>query len=373
MKTLPAKSFFFEKDKNLILQKFKSILDGKSFLSQYKYSEKFEKDFCSYTNAKYSLSCNSGTSALELIFKCINVKNKEVIIPSNTFLATALGIINEGGFIKFADCNSDMCLSYESVVKNYSSKTKAVVIVHIGGIISKDIFKIRKFCKLKKIYLIEDAAQAHGSKIKKQFAGTFGDFGAFSFYSTKIITTGEGGMVTFTNKKYLKKIKSLREFGKVKKGFYINYHKHIGYNWRFQEVNAILGIYQLKRTKEFIKKRESLSKIYLKYFSNHPGIEIVNPNNTYGLKQNFYKFIISLKKYNRVNLQKKLKKLKHSLSGYVYEYPLHKQPIFKEYNYLNLPNTQKLCANHICLPMYYELSEKKAIDLSKKILLILSD
>ena len=367
MKTLPAKSYFFKNDINNILKKFKFILNGKSFLSQFKYSEIFEKNFSNYTNSKYALSCNSGTSALELIYKCLNLKNKEVIIPSNTFLATALGIINEGGIIKFGDCNSDMCLSYESVLNNYNKNTKAVVLVHIGGIISKDIFKIKKFCSEKKIFLIEDAAQAHGSKINNIYAGTFGDFGAFSFYSTKIITTGEGGMITFKNKKYFNKIKSLREFGKIKKGFYINYHKHVGYNWRFQEVNALLGIYQLKRTNTFIKKRNKLAKIYYNFFSKYNFVEIVNPIHNYGLQQNYYKFILRLKKFSRVNLQSKLKKHGHSLSGYVYEFPLQKQPIFKKHNKLKLTKTELYCDTHICLPMYYELTEKKAIDLCKKI------
>ncbi len=366
MKILPNKAYFSKDSISYIQKNFKKILEGKSFLSQYKYSEEFEYKFSKYVKSPYALSCNSGTSALEIIFRSIDVNRYEVIIPSNTFLATALGVINAGGKIKFADCNNDMCISLESIKKNITKKTKAVVVVHIGGIITEDIISIKKLCKKNNIYLIEDAAQAHGSKFNNIYAGNFGDFAAFSFYSTKTITTGEGGMITFKNKNYLSKMKSIREFGKVKKGIYINNHKYFGYNWRFQEINALMGITQLRQIESFIKKRTYIANIYYENLKNKKYLDIINPfkNNS---RQNFYKFIVIPKNISREKLHSKLLKFKINLSGYVYEIPLHKQPIFKKFNKNSLKNTEYLCANHICLPIYYEMTKKQALFLIKKI------
>ena len=372
MKILPNKAFFSKNDIHFIEKNFNRILKGKSFLSQYKFSEIFEKKFAKYLKTNFSLSCNSGTSALEIIFRSIEIKDKEVIIPSNTFLATALGVLNAGGKIKFADCNDDMCISYSSIMENITSKTAAIVMVHIGGIITKDYLSIKELCKKRKIILIEDAAQSHGSKYGNQFAGNLGNFAAFSFYSTKIMTTGEGGMITLKSNKYLKKMESIREFGKVKKGFYVNYHKYIGYNWRFQEVNALMGISQLKNLNKFINKRTKLANIYINELKNEKNIKIINPFSNPAIKQNYYKFIILLKKHNRIYIQKELLKKNIRLSGYVYEIPLHKQPIFKKMKFKKLKKTETLCAKHICLPLYHDMTERHAKYLTRNLKALIS-
>ena len=111
-----TKPTFSSEDIDVITEKFKDILQGNSFLSQYKYSEEFELSYAEYIGTKFALSCNSGTSALELIFRGLNIKGKEVILPSNTFIATANAIINAGGQPIFADCNDDMCLDFDSVI-----------------------------------------------------------------------------------------------------------------------------------------------------------------------------------------------------------------------------------------------------------------
>ena len=154
MRSIPAtKPTFNENDIRYITSKFKDILRGKSFLSQYKFSEEFENNFASYIGTKYAVSCNSGTSALELIFRGLKIKGKEVILPSNTFIATANAIINAGGIPVFADCDDTMCLSYDDAISKINSKTIAVCHVHIGGIVSKSSIKLAKYCKEKGVTL----------------------------------------------------------------------------------------------------------------------------------------------------------------------------------------------------------------------------
>lgn len=367
---VPAtKPFFSGENINFIAKNFKSILMGKSFLSMGKYSLTFEKNYAKFIGTKYAVACNSGTSALEIICRSLNISKKEIIVPSNTFIASVNAILNSGCKPIFADCGDDMCLSYESIEKNITKNTKAVMLVHIGGIITKDIFKIKELCKKRKLFLIEDLAQAHGSSLNGVKAGAFGIASGFSFFSTKVLTTGEGGMITTNNLSLVKKMKSIREFGKVKKGIFTNYHTQIGYNWRLQEINALMGIVQLKSIKKFVKGRQKIAKFYDKHFSNLSGIRIVSHKNKN--EYNYFKYIIFLKKYSRLKFHNYLKNNGVQPSGYVYELPLHKQPVFKQYNRLKLTKTELYCSKHVCLPIFYGMKIKQAkyvVSLVRKII-----
>ena len=147
MKNIPAsKPSFSEDDISFINKHFKEILNGESYLSQFKYSSQFEQEFASYVGTSFAVSCNSGTSALELIFRGLNVVGKEVILPSNTFIATANAIMNAGGVPVFADCDDSMCLDYHDVIQKINKNTAGICHVHIGGIVSDSALKISKYC-----------------------------------------------------------------------------------------------------------------------------------------------------------------------------------------------------------------------------------
>ena len=355
MKVPATKPYFFEEDIEYITDELKDILRGNSFLSMSKHCEEFESKFASYTGTKFAVSCNSGTSALELICRAIGVAGKEVILPSNTFIATANAILNAGGQPVFADCRDNMCLDVKDVIKKITNKTAAIMQVHIGGIVSRDIFELQKICKESGIYLIEDAAQAHGSSLDGIKAGTFGIAAGFSFFSTKVMTTGEGGMVTTNEASFVEKMKSMREFGKVKTGIYINYHTSIGYNWRMPEIAALLGIRQLESLDKFIQRRNEIAKIYNEELKDVKDIRIVHPENN--SVNNYFKYIIILPNHDRAKIHKLLEQNDVHPSGYVYELPLHKQPVFPWANNLHLPNTEFLCEHHLCLPIFYDMSD----------------
>jgi len=357
--TMPT---FSEKDILFINKNFKEILSGKSFLSQYKFSEQFEKEFASYIGTDFAVTCNSGTSALELIFRALNVNNKEVILPSNTFIATANAILNAGGVPVFADCDENMCLDYLDAIKKISKKTVAICHVHIGGILTDSAIRLAKYCKENDLYFVEDAAQAHGSMNKNIKAGTLGIAAGFSFFSTKVMTTGEGGMVTTNDSILVEKMKSMREFGKVKKGIFTNYHTQIGYNWRMPEVSALMGLRQLQSIEKFIEKREKIGSFYDEAFAEIKTIDIVKPSTK--SRFNYFKYSIILPEHiDREMVHKSMAKHGIELSGYVYELPLHKQPIFSDYNSVTLKKTEQVCRQHICLPIYplLELSDAKYI------------
>lgn len=356
---VPAtKPYFSEEDIEFITERFKEILRGNSFLTMHKYGAEFEEKFARFVGTKYAVGCNSGTSALELICRALEISGKEVILPSNTFVASANAIINAGGTPVFADCGDDMCLDADDAIKRITPETVAIMQVHIGGIVSKSILKLQKVCKEKGIHLLEDAAQAHGSELNGVKAGAFGTAAGFSFFSTKVMTTGEGGMVTTNDAKLAEKMKSLREFGKVKTGIYINYYTAMGYNWRLPEVASLMGIRQLASLPEFVKRRQQIAAIYDEELAGNPDIKIVEPFDKKG--HNYFKYMLILPNHDRAAVHNALEAAGVQPSGYVYELPLHKQPVFPNDNKLSLPKTEYACEHHLCLPIFYSMTDEQA-------------
>ena len=181
------------------------------FIRQGKWGDQFEKDFASLQGCKHASATTSGSSSIEIALKALNVKGKDVIVPTNTFFATAVAVKNAGANVVLVDFNREDFSMCPSLLKDkIKANTAAVVTVHIGGIISNKIYEILKICKDANIPLIEDAAHAHGSKLKGTHAGSFGVFGCFSFFPTKSMTTGEGGMITTNNQDLYDKVQSLK-------------------------------------------------------------------------------------------------------------------------------------------------------------------
>lgn len=361
---IPAtKPYFSEEDVEYILRHFGDILRGKALLSMAKYGEEFEQQFAAYVGTRFAVACNSGTSALEMIFEAINVRGKEVILPSNTFLATAIAIRNAGGIPVFADCGDNMCLDSADVAKRLTPRTAAIAHVHIGGIVSRSVPELRRLCDEKGIHLVEDAAQAHGSSLGGVQAGAFGVATGFSFFSTKVMTTAEGGMVTTNDAVLADKMKSLREFGKVKTGNYTNYHTAFGYNWRMPEVAALMGLRQLKAIDTFIQRRQKIARIYDAELEGFDDIRIVCPEP--GARNNYFKYIVVLLDHDRNVIHRKLESAGISPSGYVYEIPLHKQPVFPDHNGQTLPKTEYLCSHHLCLPVFYSMTDDQAVHVAR--------
>jgi len=367
MKIPATKPYFGQEDVAYILEKFKNILEGKSFLTQYKYCEEFERRFAGYTGSKFAVTTNSGTAALEIIFRALGCKGFDVIVPTNTFAATAFAVINAGGRPIFADCTDDLTVDPEDVKKKISDKTKAIVTVHIGGIVSPRTKELVELSEENDIYLVEDAAHAHGSMLDNKKAGTFGIAGAFSFFSTKVMTTGEGGMIVTDDEELYRKSMILRDQAKTKKGNYQNYHEELGYNWRMTEVQALMGLTQLNNLEGFIKRRNEIARIYDEELGDCPNLSILEtPTN---VRRNYYKYIAFLENYNRDKLYEELKTKGVSMGGYVYEIPLHLQPAFKEFSEGrgSLSVSEDLCSRHICPPIYYTMTDEEAIYVAESI------
>jgi dTDP-4-amino-4,6-dideoxygalactose transaminase len=318
--------------------------------------EAFETAFARVVGARFAVAVQSGTSALEIVLRALGVDRCEVIVPTNTFFATPAAVIHAGGRPRFADVESaTMGLSVDTVAAAVSSETAAVVLVHIGGMISPDTPKIAAFCRDHHLILVEDAAHAHASSLDGRMAGTFGTAAAFSFYPTKVITAGEGGMIVTDDQEIYRLALQYRDQGK--EGFLTNFHVRLGYNWRLSELHAAVGLSQLGRLEEFVAERRRVADTYTRRLTGVCGIAPLVPPN--GSRSNFYKYPALLDRgVDRSALKRALKEqFQVSLSGEVYETPCHRQPVFSDWAAGEFPVADDVCSRHICLPIYPGMTE----------------
>ena len=337
---------------------------GSGYLTMSKNVFLFEKLFAKYIGTKYAVAVNSGTSALEIPLRALNVEGKSIIIPTNTFMATPNAAIHAGAKVIFADVSQKtLSIQAEEIEKKIRKDTVGIILVHIGGIISHEWKKIKKICSDKKIFILEDAAHAHGSKIYNKNAGNLGMAAAFSFYPTKILTTGEGGMITTNSKDLYKKFLILRDHGK--KDPLLNVHTELGSNWRLSEMQGLLGVKQIKKANIIVKERIKIATKYDKFLKNIPNIKLLKIPKY--IKSSYYKYIIFVNKKIRDKVKKIMyKKFGISLPGEVYNYLCHSQPVFNKYKNKiikkgnnNFKNAKKISSEQLCLPLYVGLKDSE--------------
>lgn len=245
------------KEKNEVLKVLNS-----GIYSQGKKCKKFEEDFKKYTKAKFATSVNSCTSGMHLFYYSLGIgKGDEVIVPAQTHTATAHAVELTGAKPVFIDCNlEDGNIDIRKIEKKINKKTKAICVVHFLGF-PVELDKLKNITRKHKIYLLEDCALSLGAKYKNIHTGLWGDAGVFSFYPTKQITSGEGGMIITNNKKIYEKVKIQKSLG-VKQSFLerkipgIYDTIDVGFNYRMSEIHAAIGIEQLKKFPLFLKIRK---------------------------------------------------------------------------------------------------------------------
>ena len=322
-----------------------------------KHCEEFEDEFAKLTNTKFAVSVSSGIAALEVALRSNDITDGEVVLPTNTFGATALSVVNSAATPVYCDIANDMNLDFSDMKKRITNKTKAILPVHIGGIISKNILEIRDYCKNNNLLLIEDAAHAHGSVFDKFPAGSIGDAGCFSFFPTKIMTTGEGGMMVTSNKESYELAKDIRNYNKIN-GSEIT---HLGYNWRMSEFQAVIGLAQMQVLEENLQKRQNAAKTYDDLLNSNKIFRVLEFNEK--CIPSYYKYIVLVPRGKDPKQFQKILKEKYFvvLGGYVYDIPLHRQKYFGKYaiDKNSFPTSDDLCPRHICLPMYPQITQNE--------------
>lgn len=331
--------------------------------------KKFEAKFSEFIKTKYSVGVSSATHALHLITKCLDLKpDDEVIVPTFTFVATANAVIYCGAKLVLADIDSDTFnISIKDIQKKITKKTRAIIAVHYGGQ-SCDMDKLQSLGKQKNLSLIEDCAHALGSTFRNQLCGSFGIGGCFSFYPTKIITTGEGGMITTNNKTIANRLRSLRSqamnvqaIDREKKSQWKYDIGELGYNYRLDEIRSSLGLSQLKRINQINKKRQKIAKIYDKKLQNITGITI--PYIKEDRNHIYHLYTIKIEKeflLSRDELFTKLSEM--GIGSSVQYYPLHLMSYMK--NYTKFKKSDFVTANILkdkvlSLPIYPTMNSKQ--------------
>jgi len=320
------------------------------------YTKRFEAAFAAAHDSPHAVAVSSGTAALDIALRVAEVRGRDVVVPANTFYATAAAVLQAGGRPVFADVEEGtLALSRATVAAALTPGTAAVVHVHIGGMIAPDIAGVRALCEERGIALIEDAAHAHGSTLDGAFAGSFGVSGAFSFYPTKVVTCGEGGMVVTGSGHVADEARIYRDQGKG--AFTANHHVRLGSAWRMSELHAVTGLVHLRRMEDFIARRREVAAAYDKALAGLDGLTPLAE--APGSRGNVYKYIVLLPPgTDRAWFKQEVAgRYQVRLSGEVYDLPLHQQPVLAEYAGPPLPVAEDIAARHICLPVHSDMSD----------------
>jgi dTDP-4-amino-4,6-dideoxygalactose transaminase len=359
--------------KNILQKIEQSLKEGT--LTDGRNVKNFEASFAKYIQTKHAIAVNSGTSALEIALRHYELDGKEVIVPTNTFVATPNSVIFANGRPVFADMREDsLCIDPEDIKEKITSRTAGVIVVHIAGLVCPQIEEIKELCEDHKLFLLEDSAHAHGATINGDKAGKLGDAGCFSFYPTKVMTTGEGGMITTDDPKLAQTAYCIRSHGQDSRRLMVK----LGHNWRMNEIAAILGNYQLENLEKFLHIRNEIAEKYNKKLSQIEGVSLFTPPKN--IKHSYYKYPIKIN--NNIEEEKVTKILlqKYNIeTGNVYYPPCHLHPYYKENfgtNEGDFPIAEKILKKVICLPIHINIKDsdieyvsrslEDAINLSRK-------
>ncbi|MFH1336139.1 MAG: DegT/DnrJ/EryC1/StrS family aminotransferase [Candidatus Zixiibacteriota bacterium] len=342
--------------------------------------EKLERDFSDFIGAKHAVAVSSGTAALHLAMRALEMgPQDQVIVPSLSFVASSNAILYVGAKPVFVDITGwdDFNLSCDDLEKRITSKTKALVVVHYGGNVA-DMDQIIRIARKHRLYIVEDTAHAIGAKLKSGMAGALGDIGCFSFFSNKNLTTGEGGMIVTNQDKIARKLKLLRSHGMT--SMTLNRHQghaysydvvELGYNYRMTEMSAALGILQLKKLKHANRKRKALTDLYMTRLKDVNGLSI--PFKNYPRPSSYHLFPILLnQEVNREKFMGLLKK--EAIQSSIHYPPIHTFSYYRHIAKLKktrLPLTEYVGAHEVTLPLHPLLKKEDVIFICDRIKRIL--
>jgi len=317
---------FDHRDKKRVFEYWDDIFSSQKW-AEGRFVQLFEEKWAKW-NGVDAVATSSWSGAAMACLEYFQVRGKKVLCPTNTFMATPLSVVKAGGEVVFGDCNrSDLCLSYEAVVQAASRHDLAAVwLVHIGGHIAFDTPRIAEFCRAKGIILLEDCAHAHGASWNGKRPGTWGDAGAYSFYATKSISTGEGGILVSKHQGLIDFAKKYRNYGKFE-------HEVEGLNYRMSEFTAALGAVQVERMDDITAWKNEVAE---KHLHPHHAKRLLLPE---GMISGLYKYIV-------------FEPIEKS-TGKVYDTLCH--AIMKRDG--SFPNAEWVSKNHWCVPLYYNPQE----------------
>ena len=321
------------------------------WVTEYKKTREFESLIAEYTGARFCSVVSNGTVSLSIALVACGISiGDEVIVPDFTMVATPNAVELIGAKAIFVDIDrSNLCMDFDKMCEAVTERTKAIILVSINGRFPKDIGKFVSFCKDKNIFLIEDAAQSLGSFCRDKHMGTYGDIGSFSFSAPKIITTGQGGALITNNAQLFEKIKRIRDFGRDTGG--IDHYLEKGWNFKFTDIQAVIGIEQMKKLSARVKRKKEIGKLYYEMLDNISEIEIFDTDFSQTTPW-FYDILCEER-------EKLIAFLKEKNIGTRPFYPaLHKEPVYNYFT-LSFPVTEEVSEHGLWLPSSVMLTNEE--------------
>jgi len=321
----------------------------------------FEKMFADYIGVKNAVAFDSDVSALETVLQYYNVKNREVIVCTNSFISIPNSVVYAGGKVVFADIRKEtLSMDPNSLKRNISENTCGVIVTHIAGFPNPDLKEIMEICEKHGLFLIEDATHAVGATFEGRKVGTFGDAAVFAFTPTKVLTTGEGGMLVTNDSGLAEEAKRFRYYGAgLGKTEFVKLGRHM----MLPEISAILGIYQLKRIEEFIAKRNKIAGFYNDAFDKLKSVKTVKCPS--GNRSSYYKYPLILSEIiDKAKFTQLLEKKFGIETGNVFYPPCHLQPVYKNLSTNSKASiliiSEKVLSRTITLPLHAAMSDEDA-------------
>jgi perosamine synthetase len=310
--------------------------------------KKFEESYTQLTERKFAIGLNTCTTALQIALTYADVRGKEVLVPAGSFITDVSVVKFAGGIPVLVDMNPDtLGPDLSDLKRKITANTRAMIWVHLVGIVASDHQALLEFARSHEIFLLEDAAHAHGAVADGKPAGSFGDASAFSFYPTKIITSGTGGMLTTDDGELAKFAREMRIFGKREGSTEIIHH---GNDWFLDEIRACVGYHHTEDLEEQVARRREIAQLYAALFSNQPGFQLLNVPD--GSAPAWYQYPIFLDaSIDREALARRLLEVHNIEAKGIYR-PIHQETIFANLNDGSLRSTEETLLRSLCIPMH---------------------
>jgi perosamine synthetase len=358
-----AKPYLPKEDRQWIQAAWKDILFTGMFI-QGKYVKQFEDAFAVHCGTAHAIATNSGATALEVLIRATEIEGKKFLVPTQTFVASVSAIVRSNNIPVITDIDPvTQCLNLDIIKNNVDKDTAGIMWVHMGGMIAPDYFEIKKYCEENNLILLEDASHAVGASIDGVKAGNLGLGAAFSLFATKIITSGEGGMITTNDSKLAEKCRLLRNHGSVRNpskvpGLDFGVECTVASsNYRMPEMSGAIGCTQVKRIDEFVEKRNIIANEYARLL-NKEKLEVPSiPDN---IVMTWWQYIVALPKGTTLEQRTKfcqdLSEKYNIPTANAYWPACHEQPAFEQYvDLYEYPVADELLLRHLALPMYVEM------------------
>jgi len=325
------------------------MLSG-GWVTEFKKTREFEQQIAQFTGAKYcSVLANGTVTLITALVACDVAPGDEVIVPDYTMVATPNAAEILGAKAVFVDVERDtLCMDFDAMRRAVTPKTKAVMLVTVNGRYPRDIERFVSFCKERRIWLIEDAAQSLGSRYNGKHLGRFGDIGSFSFSAPKVITTGQGGALITDNDELIDRIRKVRDFGRERGG--VDHYLVKGWNFKFTDIQAVIGIEQMKKLAWRVERKKAIGKLYDKLLAGIPQVELL-PTDYENTSPWFFDILVD----DRARLQEFLKE--KGIGAREFYPPLHAEPVYGRDGHY--PVTEEMARKGLWLPSSSSLTDEQ--------------